>query len=268
MYQNIIDELNNIVCYLDLYDLLGEIDDDNFRQELDVYIQKAEADAISIDQVIADIKTKLEDYTGEDDIDAVISNIEEAGNNQDLYNIIENIEDSALLSEDAIDSIRQLYKNNRYRSLDEKKETIIKFLRSTTLNPMTESLLLEYSKEDAVQSNDGDIENEDDETLSSEELRDKRIFQSLKDREEDKTLLDLLQDRIGEQMSVGEFNTVLQSLFGQFNRVFLMTGDLYSKDLEQTQSLEIDNDEDLYTINYDIVDMNRGIIEITDAYVE
>lgn len=264
MYQNIIDDLQNIVCYLDLYDELGEIDDDSFRQELEVYIQKAESNATDIDEVISEIKTRLEAYKEDEDIPSVISNIESAGNNQDLYNVIEDVADRAILSDDIIDAMRQIYKNNRYRSLEDTKQVLIKFLNDidTEKSNMVEGKLLEYSKDDIS----------DDDSNSSDEIekdiRDKRIFQSMKDEKEDKTLLDMLQDRIGEQMSVGEFNTVLQSLFGQFNKVFLMTSDLYSKDLEQNQSLDVDNDDDLYTIYYDIVDMNNGIIEITDVTIE
>ena len=264
MYQNIIDDLQNIVCYLDLYDELGEIDDDSFRQELEVYIQKAESNATDIDEVISEIKTRLEAYKGDGDIPSVISSIESAGNNQDLYNVIEDVDDRAVLSEDIIDAMRQIYKNNRYRSLEDTKQVLIKFLNDidTEKSNIVEGKLLEYSKDDI--SNDDS--NSPDET--EKDIRDKRIFQSMKDEKEDKTLLDMLQDRIGEQMSVGEFNTVLQSLFGQFNKVFLMTSDLYSKDLEANQSLTVNNDDDQYIINYDIVDMNNGIIEITDVSVE
>ena len=84
----------------------------------------------------------------------------------------------------------------------------------------------------------------------------------------DKTLLDYLQDRIGQQLSVGELNAVLQSLLSEYNKIFLMTSDLFNKDLDKTQKLEITDDEDIYTISYDIVDMNKGIIEITDVNME
>ena len=47
-----------------------------------------------------------------------------------------------------------------------------------------------------------------------------------------------------------------------------MTSDLFNKDLDKTQKLEITDDEDIYTISYDIVDMNKGIIEITDVNME
>ena len=81
-------------------------------------------------------------------------------------------------------------------------------------------------------------------------------------------LLDMLQDRIGQSMSVGELNALLQSLFARYNKVFLMTSDLYNMDLDETQELVVDDDEDMYVINYDIVDMDDGIIVITDAHIE
>lgn len=85
---------------------------------------------------------------------------------------------------------------------------------------------------------------------------------------EEKSLLDYLQDRIGQDMSVGELNAVLQSLFAQYNKVFLMTSDLYNMDLDDTQELTVWDDDDMYVINYDIIDMDNGIIEITDVNVE
>ena len=88
------------------------------------------------------------------------------------------------------------------------------------------------------------------------------------DTDDDKTLLDYLQDRVGQEMSVGELNAVLQSLFAQFNKVFLMTSDLYNMDLDENQELVVWDDDDMYVINYDIIDMDNGIIEITDVNVE
>lgn len=273
MYQNIIEELNNIVSYLDLYDILGEIDDDNFRQELENYIRGEELKSTNVNQVIEAIKDKLNGYTEADDMDVIINNIKDAGNDRDLYNIIEDIEERALLSEDIIDNIRQLYKNNRYRNLDDKKSVIVEYISKMDNIRLDESLLLEYSIEDTKKDADegdsnGDSDSDSNENSDIKNDRDRRIFQSMKDAEDEKTLLDLLQDRIGQQLSVGELNAMLQSLFGQYNKVFLMTSDLYSQDLAENQELVVENDGDMYIINYDIVDMDSGIIEITDASIE
>lgn len=86
--------------------------------------------------------------------------------------------------------------------------------------------------------------------------------------DEDKTLLDYLQDRIGQQMSVAEFNTVLQSLFSRYNDIFILESDIYNADLDETQELIINDDMEDYIINYDIIDVEAGIIEITDVNVE
>ena len=83
-----------------------------------------------------------------------------------------------------------------------------------------------------------------------------------------KTILDYLQDRIGEPMSVGEFNTVLQSIFSRYQSIFITNDQVYNQDFEEPQELVIWDDEDMYTINYDIVDPMEPTIEITDANVE
>lgn len=88
------------------------------------------------------------------------------------------------------------------------------------------------------------------------------------EEDEDKTLLDYLQDRIGQQMSVAELNTVLQSLFSRYNDIFILESDIYNADLDETQELIINDDMEDYIINYDIIDVEAGIIEITDVNVE
>ena len=85
---------------------------------------------------------------------------------------------------------------------------------------------------------------------------------------EDKTLLDYLQDRIGQQITVAELNTILQSLFSRYNDIFILDSDLYNADLDETQQLSIWEDEDNYIIDYDIIDVSKGIIEITNVNIE
>lgn len=118
---------------------------------------------------------------------------------------------------------------------------------------------------------DGESENED----SNEKLADVDIEDDVEDdveakaeEENQKDLLEMLQDRIGQSMSVGELNALLQSLFARYNKVFLMTSDLFNMDLDDTQELVVDDDEDMYVIKYDIVDMDEGIIAITDVSLE
>lgn len=106
----------------------------------------------------------------------------------------------------------------------------------------------------------------DNEEIPVEDLPETNVDNLEKD--EDKTLLDYLQDRIGQQMTVAEFNTVLQSLFSRYNDIFIIESDIYNADLDETQELTIWDDDDEYIINYDIIDVEVGIIEITDVNVE
>ena len=105
----------------------------------------------------------------------------------------------------------------------------------------------------------------DDEEIPVKDLPETDVDDTEED--EDKTLLDYLQDRIGQQMSVAEFNTVLQSLFSRYNDIFILESDIYNADLDETQELIVTDDEDDYVINYDIIDVTGGIIEITDVNI-
>ena len=69
-------------------------------------------------------------------------------------------------------------------------------------------------------------------------------------------------------MSVGELNSVLQGLFGQYNKVFLLLSDLYNKELDVTQTIEITEDDATFVLYYDIIDMDKGIVEIKNASIK
>lgn len=85
---------------------------------------------------------------------------------------------------------------------------------------------------------------------------------------DDETVLDELQNRIGVEMNVGELNNMLQTLFGTFNKSYILRSDLYNKDLDANQELVVDDDGDFYVINYDIIDIDTGTIEITDVNLD
>lgn len=89
------------------------------------------------------------------------------------------------------------------------------------------------------------------------------------EEDEDKTLLDYLQDRIGQKLSVGELNTILQSLFAQYGTVFLQVSDLYDMDIDEPQELVVWDDADMYVITYNIIDLiDEPTIEITDVTLD
>ena len=88
------------------------------------------------------------------------------------------------------------------------------------------------------------------------------------DSSENTTILDDLQDRIGQKMTVGELNTILQSLFGQYNKIFLLVSDLYNQDPDELQELVVWDDNDMYTLTYKITNIMKDEIALTDVVVE
>lgn len=98
--------------------------------------------------------------------------------------------------------------------------------------------------------------------------RDREVFNKLKNQKEEKTVKDLIQDRIGEDITVGELNTILQSIFGKYDDIFLLHNDLYNASTDELQDLVIWDDDDMYTITFSVVNIEEGIIEITDVNVE
>lgn len=123
--------------------------------------------------------------------------------------------------------------------------------------------LQKRSKEGTMKENLNEAVNED---IFDE--RDKKVFQDLKDQKEEETVYDLLVDRIGQEITVGELNTVLQSIFGKYDDIFLLENDLYNADGDQLQDLVIWDDDDEYTLTFRVLDMIDGIIELTDVNVE
>lgn len=88
------------------------------------------------------------------------------------------------------------------------------------------------------------------------------------DEEIDNNILNLLQNRIGQNLTVGELNTILQGVLGKYNEVYLLTSDLYNMNPEEPQELVVFDDDDMYTITYNIEDMDNAIIQITDVELD
>lgn len=88
------------------------------------------------------------------------------------------------------------------------------------------------------------------------------------DEEIDNNILDLLQNRIGQNLTVGELNTILQGVLGKYNEVYLLTSDLYNMNPAEPQELVVFDDDDMYTITYNIEDMDNAIIQITDVELD
>lgn len=92
----------------------------------------------------------------------------------------------------------------------------------------------------------------------------------IQEDEEITTILDELQNRIGQTIGIGEFNNLLQAVFGKYNTIFLTTSALYDiEDWDEPQELVVFDDSDMYTITYlakDVVD--NPSVEITDVTLD
>lgn len=90
----------------------------------------------------------------------------------------------------------------------------------------------------------------------------------IEDENDSKDIIDYIQDRIGQELSIGEFNTIMQSIFGKFNEIFLKTSEIYNQDPSESQEVTIWDDNDAYVISYKITDEVEPLIEITDVEMQ
>lgn len=135
--------------------------------------------------------------------------------------------------------------------------------RIRMMTPEEKEYIETHKDELEKQTESKKLQEEDDiENISINDLKDNV------DDESDKTILDYLEARIGEEISVGELNTFLQSLFGKFETLFITADTVYNQDPEERQELVVWDDEDMYTITYEIKDQMEPTIEITDINVE
>lgn len=365
--------------YLDIYDYIALINDIDLYNDIYDIVANCESNDESVDTVYLVIENKLvgdsndestEELVKSKTVDDYVKDINDAGNDKDLENILNEIDENGIL-ENKIEDMRQIFKNNRYSNLDDKKSRILQILDVKTetvdksvedrfeqrymssgndftankkiealntdsvgseivielgnkiyaklecsdflknpyqINDILDSVLIEMQKDgykidstDDIQVcvyNNGklyyntlivdgnsltELENICDklnkkktesankltEDINGDSIKETDVDNSEEDNVGDiKTTLDYLQDRIGQKMSLGEFNTTLQSLFGRYNEVFILFNDIYNMDKDEPQELVVSDDDDLYTITYNIVDIMNGTIEITDVTVE
>ena len=112
---------------------------------------------------------------------------------------------------------------------------------------------------------------EDEQTEETDDLSNQigmNTEQNEEDEDTQKTALDLLQDRIGEELSIGELNTILQGIFGRYNQIFLLTVDVENMEPDESNELVVNDDGDIYVITYVLKDVLQLTIEITDVYLD
>lgn len=279
-FEEIITKMENAVDYMDLYDAASYIIDDDLRVAVEQLIEECENDNVSVEEAYSLITSDLLDIHLDElnesldindntmsynSIQDYIPDLENASNDKDLLNVLDDMEQNKNLDTDMTTNIRQLFRNNRFMPLNNKVDTLIKYI-NTEYGQKQESLT-----EATVINNDKHTNIEDNKIKSdivkdtSENVEDDDIDNST-DNSDD--ILETLNDRVGQQFSVAELNKLLQNVLGQPNKLFILASDLSSMDLDRTQNIDITDDNITYVISFDIIDMENGIVELTNAKVE
>lgn len=270
--------------YSELYDAAENIIDEDLRSKVISAIGICEDDGDDVETacsiVTSDwLDTKKYDLNESKKFDTTkernalqdyIDDINEVSNDKDLINIIDDMEKNKSIDKDLVAAVRQLFKNNRFTALNQKADTIIKFIKENS-DEKVETEPQDNIKEEPEQLTeavedelDDKIEDVDKDTKDNDEKENQDI-EDKKEKGIELTTLDTLKKRIGQQFDVGEFNSLIQTTFNQYNQVFLMTSDLYNMNLDQTQTIDVDDDDKVYTISYDIIDMDSGLIELKNV---
>jgi len=167
----------------------------------------------------------------------------------------------------SVSYMAKIFNQMRQNGWDGKKDTADQYFDDIMkkIDPDFEKNNPEAHEQEQVQDNSEPLREDAEEDLGDNSDPD-HIFTNEDGSE--KTIVDYLQDRIDQTMSVGELNTILQSLFGKFNTVFLTYDEFYNQDPDELQELVVWDDDDMYTINYEIKDVLEPMIAITDVNIE
>ena len=89
----------------------------------------------------------------------------------------------------------------------------------------------------------------------------------------EKSVYDLLNDMTKyNELTVGQLNSTLQNISGQFDKIYLLVSDIYNQDPEEEQELKFNVDESgvesTFDIVYDIVDITKPAIKIIKVVKE
>lgn len=272
-FEEIIRMMENAVDYIDLYDAASYIVDDNLRVDVEQLIGQCEDDDESVETAYSIVTSDLLDMNVQElneslDIDEIdvqedklsdyIPAFEEASNDKDLLNIIDRMDENDKIDDELITSIRQLFRNNRFMSLNNKVDAIVRYINKNAEETKTESLTESAEVYNNIDKEDMDIDEVQEDTDSENRLEVKP----------DTSTLNKLKDRSGQQMTVGELNSFLQGMLEQHNELFLLKSDLMNMNLDRTQELVIEDDGGNFILSYDIIDAGKGIIQIKDATME
>lgn len=187
------------------------------------------------------------------------------------------IEELAAIENELKDAFKDYWKGTiSLLDLEATKQKLRQHLTDAQIQNCRADASAEYDKQNTQKVTEAEEtpsikENEDENKMHNDRID--SITNSRKDEVEDEpfeqtSILEDLENRIGQKITVGELNTILQSLLGQYNTVFLLVNDLYNQDPDELQNLVVWDDEDMYTITYEITDIMKDEISITDVTVE
>ena len=282
-FEEIIRMMENATDYMDLYDAASYIVDDNLRVDVEQAIGQCEDDGDDVETAYSIVTSdlldmRLYDLNESKNIEEVenekkslqdyVDDINNASNDKDMVNILDDMENNKNIDKELASAVRQLFRNNRFMPLNQKTDTILKFIQANS-----DEKVEEPKQESLTEAVEPEIEDKDRDNKDNDEKENKDIDEAIDEAQEvDKkesnlelTTLDTIKKRIGQQFDVGDFNSLIQTTFNQYNQVFLMTSDLYSMDLDKTQTIEVNDDEVTYVLSYDIIDIDSGIIELVDV---
>lgn len=282
-FEEIITMMENATDYMDLYDAASYIVDDDLRVDVEQAIGQCEDDGDDVETAYSIVTSdlldmRLYDLNESKDIEEVenekkslqdyVDDINNASNDKDMVNILDDMENNKNIDKELASAVRQLFRNNRFMPLNQKIDTLLKFIQENSDEKVDE--LKQESLTEAVEPEieDSDIDNKDNDEKENKDIDEVVDGAQENSKEKDSlelTTLDTIKKRIGQQFDVGDFNSLIQTTFNQYNQVFLMTSDLYSMDLDKTQTIEVKDDEITYVLSFDIIDIDSGIIELTDV---
>lgn len=249
-FENILVDIKNANDYLDVYDALANIEDSKLYNELYNMVYSCELDNCSISAIYTKVKKMLVDDNDSSEtlnidtnsnIASLVDKINNAANDKDLLNVLDGIGKSRY-NETIYENVKQLFRNNRFMKLRDKKAAIIKYL----------------------QENQNNIRLDEVKTVDTKKTT---YNKSLKQFNSEQILM-LLRARIGQQMLVSDLNNLLQITFGQFNNIFILYDDLSNMELDKTQKIKVVDDDYIYIVSFDIIDMVTGLVQVVSVNKE
>lgn len=281
-FEEIIRMMENATDYMDLYDAASYIVDDDLRVDVEQAIGQCEDDGDDVETAYSIVTSdlldmRLYDLNESKDIEEVenekkslqdyVDDINNASNDKDMVNILDDMENNKNIDKELTSAVRQLFRNNRFMPLNQKTDTLLKFIQENSDEKVDEPKQESLTEAIEPEIEDKDIDNKDNDEKENKDIEEAidEVQDSKKENNLELTTLDTIKKRVGQQFDVGDFNSLIQTTFNQYNQVFLMTSDLYSMDLDKTQTLEVKDDDVTYILSYDIIDIDSGIIELTDV---